>query len=409
MDPPQPDPDAESCADLGHQELGRGMEKKPVRRIRGCVMSLRILIVPDKFKGTLTARQAAAAIAKGWREVRPDDSIEELPMTDGGDGFGEVLGPMLKARRKTCVTVDSVGRAREAVWWLEPDTATAIVETAQVIGLALLPAGKYHPFQLDTFGIGAVFRQAKQAGARRLYAGLGGSSTNDGGFGLARSLGWKFLDARGTELRMWTELDQLARVEAPLQSVGFAELILAVDVANPLLGAEGASRIYGPQKGLGAGDLLKAEACLGRLAEIMKILTDEDFSLQAGAGAAGGLGFGLKAFCGGTFQSGGDIFATLSRLEQRIQEADLILTAEGALDAQTLMGKGVGVIAEAAARAGKRCLCLAGSVSVDLLSVPWPNFKSYAIVPRIAPLAEAKAHADDCLRRLAIFAASEVH
>jgi glycerate kinase len=148
---------------------------------------------------------------------------------------------------------------------------------------------------------------------------------------------------------------------------------------------------------------------LGRLAEKITALLGEDFSLHAGAGAAGGLGFGLKAFCGGRFQSGGEIFATLSRLEQRIQDADLVITAEGALDMQTLMGKGVGVIAEAAARAGKRCLCLAGYVSVDPASVPWPNFQSYAIVPGLAPLETAKTQAEDCLRRLASLAASEVY
>lgn len=371
------------------------------------VTSLRVLIVPDKFKGTLTARQAAAAIANGWMDVRPNDRIEELPMADGGDGFGEVLGHLLKAQRRTCDTVDSAGRARTAEWWFDASTHTAIVETAQVIGLALLPAGQYHPFALDTFGLGAVFRQAERAGGRRLCVGIGGSSTNDGGFGLARSLGWRFLDAGGNELRGWTALDRLARLEAPMQRFAFDELIIATDVDNPLLGAAGASRIYGPQKGLREVDLPKAEACLERLAEVTKALMGEDVSLERGAGAAGGLGFGLKAFCGGRFQPGGDIFARLSRLDQRIEDADLVITGEGAMDAQTLMGKGVGVIARAAARAGKPCISLAGSVSVEPASVPWPNFRSYSIVPDLANVEQAKAHADSCLRQLAAVAARE--
>jgi glycerate kinase len=283
-----------------------------------------------------------------------------------------------------------------------------VVESAQVIGLALLPAGLYHPFQLDTFGIGAVLRDASQAGARHLFVGIGGSSTNDGGFGLARALGWSFWDGRGTELRAWTELEQLARVEEPLQRPAFGELTIAVDVANPLLGANGASRVYGPQKGLGDAEIPRAEACLRRLAEVIEARAGEDFSLEAGSGAAGGLGFGLRVFCGGIFRSGGEIFASLSRLQQRIKDADLVITAEGALDAQTLMGKGVRVIAEAAARAGKPCLCLAGSVSVDPASVPWPNFQTFAIVPRFATMGEAKAHAADSLRRLAAHAAQGV-
>jgi glycerate kinase len=216
-------------------------------------------------------------------------------MADGGDGFGEVVGHLLGAQRQTSAAVDSAGRPRAAEWWLEPNACIAVVETAQVNGLVLLPAGQYHPFQLDTFGIGAVLRDAKQAGARHVYVGIGGSSTNDGGFGLARSLGWSFWDGSGTELRAWTELDQLARVEAPIQ-----------------------------------------------------------------------------------------LFAMLSQLERRIKDADLVITAEGAMDAQTLMGKGVGVIAEAAAHAGKPCLCLAGTVSVNPARVPWPDFQTFAIVPRIA-------------------------
>ena len=370
--------------------------------------SLRILIVPDKFKGTLTASQAASAIAQGWSDIRPDDCIEKLPMADGGEGFGEVLGQLLKAKLQTCATVDSAGRARIAEWWLNPDTHTAIIETAQVNGLALLPAGKYHPFKLDTFGIGAVFKQAAQAGARRLYVGIGGSATNDGGFGLARSLGWSFWHG-DTELEVWTQLHNLTQVKEPSNPLSFEDLIIAVDVTNPLLGADGASRVYGPQKGLREEvDLLKAEACLGRLAEVLAALRGEDFSLQEGAGAAGGLGFALKTFCGGRFESGAEIFVRESGLTQRIQGVDLVITGEGAMDAQTLNGKGVGVIAKAAASAGKRCLCLAGSVP-DLASVPWPNFKSYAIVPDIFSLEEAKACPYDGLRQLARRAASEAH
>jgi glycerate 2-kinase len=388
--------------------MGRVSDNNQVHERKESVMSLRILIVPDKFKGTLTARQAAAAIARGWSDVRPEDCVEELPMADGGDGFGEVLGHLLSAQRQTCTTVDSARQPRAAEWWLEPNACIAVIETAQVNGLALLPAGQYHPFQLDTFGIGAVLRAARKAGVRHVYIGIGGSSTNDGGFGLARSLGWSFWDGSGTELKMWTELDQLARVEAPFPRLAFDNMTIAVDVANPLLGANGASRVYGPQKGLGHADILKAEACLCRLAQVIEAQTGEDVSLDAGSGAAGGLGFGLRVFCGGIFWSGGGIFATLSQLERRIKDADLVITAEGELDAQTLMGKGVGVIAEAAARAGKPCLCLAGTVSVDPASVPWPKFQSFAIVPCIATLGEAKAHADDCLRRLAAQAASEV-
>ena len=367
----------------------------------------RILIVPDKFKGTLTARQAAEAIAAGWHKVRPGDHLELLPMADGGDGFGAVLGSLLAARKMCCPTVDAAGRVRLAEWWYAADTTTAVIEAAEVNGLALLPGGRYHPFQLDTFGLGAVLRQAGDQGARRVLLGIGGSATNDGGFGMARAIGWRFWTADNHEILQWRDLEKLAVAQPSPAQPGFAELIIAVDVANPLLGSDGASRIYGPQKGLRESDMARAEACLARLAEVMQGICGENHAVLPGAGAAGGLGFGLKAFCGGSFRSGGEIFAEVSRLAERIQLADLVITAEGSLDRQTLMGKGVGVVAAEAARAAKPCLCLAGTVAVDSAEVPWPGCRLSAIVPEIATLPEALASPAACLQQLAALEAGK--
>ena len=376
-------------------------------------MPLRILIVPDKFKETLTAAQAAAAIHQGWKELRPDDHVEELPMSDGGEGFGEILGQQLNAEPQTCgATVDSAGRERDAQWWLNRDTRTAVFETAQVNGLALLPPKEYHPFKLDTYGIGAVFKAIAQAGVRRLYVGLGGSATNDGGFGLARSLGWRFWNNK-IELMKWTELDQLTRVKEPepANALFFDELIIATDVTNPLLGHNGATRVYGRQKGLcGVEDICKAEACLDRLAKTMATVKANDFSLDKGAGAAGGLGFGLKAFCGGRFESGFDILAREYQLRSRMQAVDLVITGEGAMDEQSVQGKVVGKVAQMAAEEGKRCICLAGIMLSDSSTLPWPDFKAYAIVPEITSSKhESMTNAADCLRRLAMAAAREIH
>lgn len=370
-------------------------------------MPLRVLIVPDKFKGTLTAPQAAKAIARGWSDVRPDDTLEELPMADGGEGFGELLGASLHARRITCSTVDAARRPRAAAWWRAAGDV-AIVEAAQVNGLDLLPVGEYHPFQLDTYGLGAVLRAAEDASARVVYVGIGGSATNDGGFGLARALGWRFLDASGDALCVWTELDRLTELRAPTRQLSFGAVIIAVDVANPLLGERGATRVYGPQKGLLGADLLKAEACLRRLAEVTRAASLGGCADDAGAGAAGGLGFGLRAFVGGSFESGARIFARLAGFEPKIRDADLVITGEGALDAQSLMGKGVGLVVEAAARAGKRCFCLAGTVALDPSSLHWPKFRTFAIVPDVADLEHAKTHSEACLRELAARAASAV-
>src|SRR5436190_11747180 len=148
-------------------------------------MGLRVLVVPDKFKGTLTAQEAARAMARGWRGARRDDSLELLPMSDGGDGFGVVLSDLLGAETRATKTVDAAHRAMTVEWWWEPQTATAVIEAARVNGLAQLPPGKYHPFELDTFGIGEVLKGAARAGAKRCVMGLGGSATNDGGLGVA--------------------------------------------------------------------------------------------------------------------------------------------------------------------------------------------------------------------------------
>ena len=381
-------------------------------------MALHVLIVPDKFKGTLTAPQAAAAIARGWAEARPRDRLELVPMSDGGDGFGEILGGLLGAERRFCETVDAAGQPCRAEWWERSDSGTAVFETAQVNSLARLPAGRYHPFQLDTFGIGAVLRAAERADVRRLILGLGGSATNDGGFGLARALGWVFRAGAGTEIRTWTDLDKLAIAEPPAHPLGFAQIVVAVDVANPLLGPHGATRIYGPQKGLRPEDLPKAEACLARLAEVLQERIGPAAEQAPGAGAAGGLGYGLKVFAGGEFRPGAAVFAELADLEARIRHADLVITGEGALDEQSRMGKGTGFVADLAARAGKRCLCLAGQIflpSLDRNSDSSPDgvvggskdFAALAIVPGVASAAESCAQPAECLRRLAVRAAAD--
>src|SRR5439155_11546725 len=172
-------------------------------------MPLNVLIVPDKFKGTLTAQAAAELIAEGWHEARPQDKLELLPMSDGGDGFGEVLSRLLEVVEQTSATLDAAHRPLQAKWWWDAKTSTAIIESAQIIGLALLPAKEFHPFELDSFGLGAALQAAADVGARHCLMGIGGSATNDGGFGVARALGWTFLDEQNQAIEKWTQLVSL--------------------------------------------------------------------------------------------------------------------------------------------------------------------------------------------------------
>jgi glycerate kinase len=325
-------------------------------------VSLRVLIIPDKFKGTLTAQAAAEAIARAWKRTRPSDELELLPMSDGGDGFGEIISGTIGAKSQKVRTVDAAHRPIEATWWWEPKTKTAVIESAKVIGLAMLPPGKFHPFELDTFGLGKVLLAAAKKGARRCIIGIGGSATNDGGFGIACALGWKFVDAHGRAVTSLAGLNSLTAIEAPKKRKLFPELIIAVDVQNKLLGAKGCSRIYGPQKGLRPEDFPIAESYLGKLSHHAAQILKRDCSKIPGAGAAGGLGFGLMAFASGKSAPGFGIFSRLAKLKQCLRSVDLVITGEGAIDQQTLMGKGVGELALLCRRMNIPVIGLAGIV-----------------------------------------------
>ena len=378
---------------------------------------MKVLVVPDKFKGTLTASQAADAIARGWRSVRPNDQLELLPMSDGGDGFGEIISSLLGAKTKRAATINAIHAPCTAPWWFHEPTATAIIESARIIGLAQRPRGS-HPYDLDTEGVGIVLKAAAEHGARRCIVGIGGSATNDGGFGLARALGWVFMDDRGSPkparpyrrnspgaLKSWTELERLHFAYPPNIEKLFEDLIVAVDVENPLLGPEGCSRVYGPQKGLESKSIPWAERYLDRLATVLKQQLGLDFADTPGAGAAGGLGFGLLTFAGARVKSGFDVFAEHARLQERLKSCDLIITAEGAIDRQTLMGKGVGQIAKLSQNSAIPCIAMAGVVHEreDAQTL----FTQTHALTDITSADEAKARADHWLEQLAAHAARQ--
>ncbi|MBU6399819.1 MAG: glycerate kinase [Verrucomicrobia bacterium] len=375
---------------------------------------MKVLIVPDKFKGTLTAPAAAAAIAAGWRRPRGRDTLELLPMSDGGDGFGEVLGELLGARAEVTVTVDATHEPRRARWWWEPKSRTAVIESAEVVGLAQLRGRKYDPLEVDTFGLGVVLQSAARAGAERCLVGVGGSATNEGSFGLARSLGWKFLDRQRQPIRRWTRLTNLERLEPPEHRLRFGELVVAVDVQNPLLGPRGCTRIYGPQKGLREVDYYPVEKCLARLAAVVKKSLKRDLGRVAGSGAAGGLGFGLCAFLGARLEPGFALFARYAGLEERLRGADLVITAEGSIDRSTVMGKGVGEVARLCGQAHVPCLGLAGRLDLDprrdsaAVALARQRFtRLEGIAPALATIEEAKAQPGRWLTDLAARMAAE--
>ena len=369
-------------------------------------MSRKILIIPDKFKGTLRAREAAEAMARGWQSVWPDDEAELLPMSDGGDGFGEIMSQMLGAEPRLASVVDAAHRSITARWWLEPHRQTAILEAAQANGLAQLPPGQYHPFQLDTRGVGLLLQAVRKAGARRCLVGIGGSATNDGGFGLARALGWQFRDHAGQPIERWPDLLELCQVVQPAEGLGFEEILVAVDVQNPLLGPRGCARIYGPQKGLKEADLPRAEACLTRLVEVLRAATLLDLAEIPGAGAAGGLGFGLMGFAGARLVPGFQLFARHACLEERLTSGTMVLTGEGSLDESTLMGKGVGELAGLCRQHAVPCIGIAGGVAPAARSQTLFS-ALYALAPDLTDMAEALVRPADWIAQAAAQAARD--
>jgi glycerate 2-kinase len=360
-------------------------------------MKRTVLIIPDKFNGTLTGQQAARAIARGWHRACPNDKLVLLPMSDGGDGFGAILGSTLHAALRTTLSIDAAGRPCRVSWWIHTRQRTAIIESARVIGLAMLPPARHHPFQLDTSGLGRLLMAVADRNASRCLIGIGGSATNDGGFGLARALGWQFLDPNGRPLNRWPDLARLRKLLPPRQTLPL-EIIVATDVRNPLLGSHGASKVYGPQKGLRPQDQPIAEAALRRLATVTREHTGIDHASRPGAGAAGGLGFGLMAFLNAQPEPGFDLFARYARLDDHLTNATLVVTGEGAIDRSSLMGKGVGEVAERCRTRNIPCIAL-GGVTRDLPQLR-KHFAHVAALTDLTSSAEAIAHPGHWLAKL---------
>ena len=319
---------------------------------------MRILVAPDKFKGSLGAAEVAEHIAAGLRDVLPDADIKTLPIGDGGEGTASVICSAAGGRWHTCAAHDPLGNEIEARYCTIASGDTAVMEMSEVAGLWRVPEHLRNPEIASSQGVGEMLLAA--AGATSIIVGLGGSATNDGGFGLAQALGYRFFDSDGHELgRSVTELLRLEGIARPPQ-LRLPEITAAVDVRNPLLGSVGATRMFGPQKGASAEQIETIELALGRLADVVTREFGLELRDMPGSGAAGGLGFGLMAFCGAEVRSGFDVVAEQIGLEAAVRKADIVITGEGRLDAQTLQGKGPAGVARLARACGKRVYAIVG-------------------------------------------------
>lgn len=356
---------------------------------------MRVLIAPDKFAGTLTAREAAEAIAAGWRRQAPGDELDLLPLADGGPGFVDVLHHALGGRLCGVTVTGPYGEKVPATVLVVEDTA--YVEAAQACGLHLTPAAERDPERATTYGVGELVAAAVDAGATTVYVGLGGSGTNDGGAGLLRALGATSEPAgaldRGPQGLQALEAVELSGARDRLDGV---QLVAATDVDNPLLGLLGATKTYGPQKGLSEERLLPVDAALERLATA----TDKRTALAKGAGAAGGLGFALLLL-GARREPGLGVVAEAVGLQDRAAAADLVVTGEGAFDFSSRSGKVPYGVAEVAARVVRPCIALAGAVLVGSREMRALGVESaYAVVDLVG---EEESFADPAgsLARLA--------
>jgi glycerate kinase len=368
----------------------------------------RVLLAFDKFKDALTAQQAGAAVAAVLRETQPGWQLDVAPLADGGEGFATILTQAAGGSEVNVTATGPRGESRSVVFGLVPVTAiptraraqlqlsgepgsgatVAVIEMAAVSGLALLPAGQRDPWLTTSLGTGELIRAAADAGAGAILLGVGGSATSDLGLGALAALGLEFKDTAGRQLQLpipadWSRIVRIAgRITATLPPV-----YIACDVTNPLLGPRGAVAVYGPQKGLRPADQTRLERESARLARLLCVHAGQPLALQdvPGAGAAGGIAFGLMTSAEAKLLPGYELVSAWLNLEAKLAAADIVITGEGRFDESSLAGKGPGAVAARALALGKTVHVFAGQVTAGAR----PGLALHAITAPGTPLAQA--------------------
>lgn len=358
---------------------------------------MRVLIAPDSFKGSLKSPEVARAMAAGVREAVPDAAVVELPVGDGGEGTLDALVAATGGKFLSRSVAGPLGERVEARLGLLGDGETVFVEMAEASGLSLIPGDKRDPVHATTYGTGELIRAAFETGRGRVLIGLGGSATNDGGAGALQALGMRLMDGAGNDLRRGgLALTDLAALDTSGFRVPAVEIIAACDVTNPLTGPEGASAIYGPQKGASPGDIALLDSALSHFAVIAAEKLGKDWRDSPGAGAAGGLGFALLAFLGARLERGVQLVLDAVRFDTHLRGADLVLTGEGRIDRQTTdFGKTLTGIGGRGRAAGVPVLALAGALGEDLGDYRGAGISGVAsILPRPMALEDAMLNAE---------------
>lgn len=329
---------------------------------------MKVVISPDSFKGSLTARQASETIERACREILPEARIVLKPMADGGEGTLDTLIFNSNGRKAKYEVIGPLGSQINALLGIMGDAATAVIETASIAGLTLVPEQKRNPLHTTSYGLGEMIRHALDQGFKQIIIGLGGSATNDGGLGMLKALGVRFLNKQGNEVDHFGK-DLLHIEEANFSGVDpriyHTNLLIASDVDNPLCGPRGASFVYGPQKGASIQQMIQLDQALNQYGNLIEKKLGKRFKDRPGAGAAGGLGFAFMAI-GGNMVSGAKLVADHIQLEQEIRNADLLITGEGQSDKQTLYGKVPGYVGEIARKHRVMPILISGSIKEDI-------------------------------------------
>ncbi|WP_216935295.1 MULTISPECIES: glycerate kinase [unclassified Acinetobacter] len=357
------------------------------------------VLAPDAFKESMSAEQACWAMQRGIQKVSPDAHIIHVPLADGGEGTVDALISSLREQRIACEVTGPLPDQRVQTYWgFIHNRQTAVIEMAKANGMHLLEASRRNPLLTSTYGTGEMIKQALDLGVKKIIIGLGGSITNDAGAGMAQALGARFLDAQGREVQACGgNLDQIHTIDLSAFDIRIntTDILIASDVNNPLCGPNGASAIFGPQKGATPEMVKQLDRNLSSFADLVVRQTECDCRHNAGAGAAGGLGFGLMAFASAQMQSGAELIIKETNLAEKIAQADYVFTGEGSIDFQTQFGKTPWAVAQVAKQFNKPVIAFAGLVGEgieDLLGVGFSQI--IGINPPDCPLQEALKNAE---------------
>lgn len=363
---------------------------------------MRILIAVDSFKGSATAVQAAGWLTEGIKRVIPEAEIREIPIADGGEGMIDAFVRAAGGELAEVLINDPLGKPIRASY-LRLENGTAVIETAQACGLTLLKREELNPLVTSTYGAGQLILDGLNHGMKKFLIGIGGSATNDGGAGMARALGARFLDGEGRELGGGgAELLRLCHIDVSGLDVRLRDcrIEIASDVVNVLCGESGASAVYGPQKGATKEMTALLDRALGRYAEVLEKDLGVSVAGLPGSGAAGGMGAGLMAFCHARVRSGIETVLDAVGFDELVKDADLVITGEGRIDAQTASGKVPAGVAKRTKQAGEiPVIAVVGGVGSGAEQVyEWGIDAIMPVVDRPMPLKEAIGHVEELLR-----------